>query len=264
MKRSGGNMKMINRIIASVLLILSNSACASDDAKLNELVSQLKPWFALAQKAEISPWQYGVSNNIHQLKNTSPIHGGGALLYRINAKACAISIPHRFFDTHTYQIGKQLFNAHCQLLVHNTHHRYSDSIDGLSMDYSKRHYNLHNAAILAFQALHKDAKVIQVHGFNQQKRTTAKAKKADFIISQGKKGNVIKKQLTLCLSKLSKNSYFYPELVQELGGTKNILHTLNIRPYSFIHIEISKPMRKRLIEEQHLMSQFSECIKQII
>jgi len=239
-------------------------ACAKPVSELEKLTKDLSVWFQSADKSNLSYWQYTLKENLHYLQAASNVFGGGDLVYRYNAKACVISIPHRFFDTHTYKIGQQVFNSHCQLMLSNTHHRHSDSLDKQSMDYSKRRDTLHNSAILAFQALHKDAKIIQLHGFNQSKRRSDEGKQADFIISQGKKGNVIKQQLTLCLSKISRNSYFYPELIRELGGTKNILHTLEIKPFSFIHIEISKPMRERLIKEQHTMSQFSECINQVI
>lgn len=71
---------------------------------------------------------------------------------------------------HTYEIGEEVFSTHCQLMLSNTHHRHSDSLDEQTMDYSKRRDNLHNSAILAFQSLHKNAVVIQLHGFNQNKR----------------------------------------------------------------------------------------------
>lgn len=263
-KYNGGNMKMIKVLVAIIISCVMTVACAKPNEQLALLSEKLIKWFNAPTKTQIAPWQYAFKDNQHNLSTTSNAFGGGALTYRLNAKACVISIPHRFFDTHTFEIGKQIYNAHCQLMLSNTHHRHSESADKQSMDYSKRHDSLHNSAILAFQSLHKDAKVIQLHGFNQTKRKSDLAKQADFIVSQGKKGNVVKQQLTLCLSKISRNSYFYPEQVQELGGTKNVLHTLNLTPFSFIHIEISKPMRERLIKESHTMSQFSECINQVI
>jgi len=237
---------------------------ASTSSSLKSLTSQMHAWFKAPVKTDLASWRYSTFSNVHKLAAISPLNGGGELLYRLNSKVCVISIPHRFFDTYTYDIGKRLFASHCQLLVSNTHHRYSKSLDKQSMDYSKRHYNLHNASILAYQSLNKSAKVIQIHGFNQKKRKTSISRQADFIVSQGRKGNFVKQKLTTCFNKISKHSLFYPEMVRELGGTKNILHTLELVPHSFIHIEISKPMRKRLINEQHTMSQFSECINQII
>ncbi|MEQ3514936.1 hypothetical protein ABMY35_16565 [Pseudoalteromonas sp. BZB3] len=257
-------MKMIKLIFSIILSCSVTVACAEPKSTLEKLTKDLSNWFQSANKANLDSWQYTFKNNRHHLQATSTVNGGGALIYRLNAKACIISIPHRFFDTHTYTIGEQIYNKHCQLMLANTHHRHSDSLDKQSMDYSKRRDNLHNSAILAFQSIHPNAKILQLHGFNQSKRKSDNGRQADFIISQGRKGNVIKQQLTLCLSKISKNSYFYPELIQELGGTKNILHKLNLAPFSFIHIEISKPMRKRLVKEQHTMSQFSECINQVI
>ena len=257
-------MKMIKLIFAIIMNGSVAVAFAEPESHLEKLTKDLSNWFQSSNKTNLASWQYALKNNKHHLKTTSKANGGGALIYRLNAKACIISIPHRYFDTHTYTIGEQVFNTLCQLMLANTHHRHSESLDEQSMDYSKRSDNLHNAAILAFQSLHPSAKVIQLHGFNQSKRKSHKGKKADFIISQGRKGNAIKQQLTLCLSKISRNSFFYPELIQELGGTKNILHKLNLTPFSFIHIEISKPMRERLLKEQHTMSQFSECINQVI
>lgn len=257
-------MKLIRLAFAILLSCGANFALAETRPKLETLTKDLSEWLHSSNKSNLAHWQYAYKDNRHYLQATSEVYGGGELVYQLNAKACIISIPHRFFDLHTYTIGKKLFNTHCQLMLSNTHHRYSDSLDEQLMDYSKRRDTLHNSAILAFQSLHSSAKVIQLHGFNQSKRKSDKGQKADFIISQGKKGNVIKQELTLCLSKISKNSYFYPELIQELGGTKNILQKLNLTSLSFIHIEISKTMRERLIKEQLTMNQFSKCINQII
>jgi len=257
-------MKMIRLILAILFTCGVTLACAEPTVKVEQLTQEVSAWFQSSEKSNLSSWQYSLKYNKHYLKATSETYGGGELIYRLNAKACVISIPHRFFDMHTYEIGEKVFSTHCQLMLSNTHHRHSVSLDEQTMDYSKRRDNLHNSAILAFQSLHKKAVVIQLHGFNQNKRKSDTAKQADFIVSQGKKGNFVKQKLTRCLSKISKNSYFYPELVQELGGTKNILHKLNLTPFSFIHIEISKPMRERLVKEQHTMSQFSECISQVI
>lgn len=249
-------MKAFKSSLLLSLLVAPNSLWAKP------LSHSLESWFVTPQP--LAPWQYKASANEHQLLALSAKMGGGELFYRPKNQACVISVPHKFYDTHTLKIGRTLYKDNCQVMVTNSHHRFSESEDNEPMDYSKRFHSLHNAAIMAFQKRHAKSKIFQIHGFSAKKRRTNTAKQADFIVSQGRTGDFTKRQLSHCLKKLSPASFYYPEQVRELGGTKNVLHSIGLTSFSFIHIEISKTMRERLISEPKLMSQFSVCLNQVI
>ncbi|BBN80846.1 hypothetical protein PA25_08310 [Pseudoalteromonas sp. A25] len=175
-----------------------------------------------------------------------------------------MSIPHQFFDMHTLSIGEKVFTHLCQIMVSNSHHRHDDDIDEQPMDLSKRSSSLHNNAILAYQSLFNDANIFQLHGFSQSKRNTVIAQQADFIISQGATSTLKVQQLATCLRKLAPHSYDYPREVIELGGTQNVLHQLPISTGTFFHIEISYPMRKKLITHSQTMDRFTECLRYVL
>ncbi|KZN42577.1 hypothetical protein [Pseudoalteromonas luteoviolacea] len=252
-------MKIYSFTIAITLLLTSFYSVASTQ----QLAWQdIDKW--LSQPASIGPWKYQKTskNNtvLHSLVNTSNTFGGGVLLYRETNKPCFISIPHQFHDKYTLTIGRALFDAHCNMLVHNTHHRHSESPDSHPMDYSKRASGIHVAAVQAFHNKYPNGLIFQLHGFNQKKRKTPQAKKADFILSQGRSYNAKLAKLQSCLMTLSQNTYIYQKDVFELGGTKNVLHKVGLAPHRFIHIEISKPMRKRLKSHPVSMEQFNLCL----
>ncbi|OHU89304.1 MULTISPECIES: hypothetical protein [Pseudoalteromonas] len=224
-------------------------------------VTQLQAWFK--KPGPLPPWRYLATEKLHTLVANSDELGGNHLWYRPAGSTCVVSVPHQFFDKNTLPIGQAVFAQMCQLLVSNSHHRNHQDEHQESMDLSKRHNNLHHNAILAYQANFKDAKVFQLHGFSQSKRSTDKGKLADFIVSQGRRSTPKLQRLASCLTALSPHSFYYPEQISELGGTKNVLHQLPLIPHSFYHIEISAIMRQRLTKESQLMEQFILCLQSI-
>ncbi|KZN50652.1 hypothetical protein [Pseudoalteromonas luteoviolacea] len=248
----------IHKMIIALISITSFNGFAQSQLSWQ----QINSW--IAKPKAIEPWEYQqqgkLRSPVHTLTATSPINGGGALIYRVAASPCFVSIPHQFHDKYTLKIGRALFESNCNMMVFNTHHRHSQSLDNLPMDYSKRKRGLHVAAVKAFHYAHPNAAIFQIHGFNQKKRKSPEGKKADFILSQGRSYNAKLAKLQRCLSGLSNHTYIYQKDIFELGGTKNILHKIGLAPHRFIHIEISKPMRKRLITQSTSMEQFNLCL----
>ncbi|KZN49211.1 hypothetical protein [Pseudoalteromonas luteoviolacea] len=249
----------IHNIIAITLLLCGVSSAA---AQIQIQWQDIDKWFL--QPASIGPWKYqktGSKNNaVHSLINATNQNGGGVLLYRATNKPCFVSVPHQYHDKYTLTIGRTLFESSCNLMVHNTHHRHSESPDSSPMDYSKRKSGLHVAAVKAFHHRYPNGLIYQLHGFNQKKRKTTQGKNADFILSQGRSYNAKLLKIQTCLLALSKHTYIYQKDVFELGGTKNVLHKIGLAPHRFIHIEISKPMRKRLKSHPVSMEQFNLCL----
>ncbi|WP_105167052.1 hypothetical protein [Pseudoalteromonas sp. T1lg23B] len=249
-------MKIFN-IICVLLLLACNDARTESSLPS---VAQLQAWFN--KPTPLPPWSYHATEDLHTLVANSSQLGGNHLWYRQSGSTCVVSVPHQFFDKQSLTIGQAVFAQMCQLLISNSHHRNTEDEHQESMDLSKRRNSLHHNAILAYQA-NKDAKVFQLHGFSQSKRSTPEGKLADFIVSQGTTSTPELHRLAHCLTTLSPHSFYYPEQVSELGGTKNVLHQLPLTPHSFYHIEISAPMRQRLTEEPQLMERFIVCLQSI-
>ncbi|ESP94919.1 MULTISPECIES: hypothetical protein [Pseudoalteromonas] len=248
--------------IHKIVTVLLGSASLHCFATAEIQWQQISNW--LSQPHTIAPWEYHQQGSqqrpVHALISPTAVNGGGALVYQPAGKPCFVSIPHQFHDKHTLQIGQTLFESTCNMMVYNTYHRYSESMDSQPMDYSKRQRGLHVAAVQAFHSMHPNASIFQLHGFNQKKRKSAQGKKADFILSQGRSYNAKLAKLQTCLLGLSEQTFVYQKDVFELGGTKNVLHKIGLAPHRFIHIEISKPMRSKLISQSASMEQFNLCL----
>jgi len=112
----------------------------------------------------------------------------------------------------------------------------------------------------------KDAEieaVIQLHGFSNVRRKTRKAQDADFIISSGDKGShLLASSIYQCLQENFDNAYLFGKNIYELGATENFLNlALQDLGYAenFVHIEISLPQRKKLLQPSAL-KQFAQCL----
>jgi hypothetical protein len=254
-------MKPTNFYLLSIffLSLLSNYAFGN---YTQPLYKDMVSWFKAPTALE--PWQLQQLGPQWILRATSIENGGGHVFYNPLNQHCIVSVPHQFYDIGTLPIGQYIYNTLCQVMVSNSHQRYVASPDTHPMDFSKRPYNIHNATLMAYQTHHINAKVIQIHGFSNKKRRTKQGKNADVIVSQGKTSNVSGQQLVSCLSQLGLNTFLYGTSIKELGGTKNIVHKIGLKPYSFIHIELSKPTRIRLRQESLLLKKFTTCLSRII
>lgn len=258
LNRNGGNMNFKPYLLL-LLMLLTGKGFASDTAELHSPSwQQVYNWFA--KPTALPPWQLRSQPGLVMLQASSAQFGGGNLYYRPKGSACMLSVPHQFHDQLTDKIGKAVLATRCQVLVINTEHRKAPSPDLYSMDYSHRPSGLHAAAAQAFARRYPTSHLYQLHGFNQSKRRTPQARQAEFIISQGRQSTDALSQLQMCLSKLSEHTYQYPQQVSELGGTRNVMHRLGLPAGYFIHIEISRPMRERLVAQPDIMEQFTLCL----
>lgn len=250
-------MKPISLYLVSILF----SSCAFSHYT-QPLYKDMLSWFKTP--TDIAPWQLQQSGQQWILRATTMQDGGGHVFFNPLNQRCIVSVPHKFYDMGTLPIGQFIYDTLCQVMVSNSHQRYVKSPDTYPMDFSKRPYNIHNAALIAYQTHNINAKVFQIHGFSNKKRRTKQGKTADIIVSQGKTSNLTGQQLTRCLSQLGLTTFLYGTSIKELGGTKNIVHKLGLQPHSFIHIELSKPTRTRLRQESSLLKKFTTCLSRII
>lgn len=109
-----------------------------------------------------------------------------------------------------------------------------------------------------------DARVIQIHGYEQSARKTEAGEVSDMILSAGHDAPPLwLQQIANCL----KNNFphrisLYPYDVKELGGTTNVqgYRLRSLGQDGFLHIEISKTMRLELLDNTDVRKRFIGCL----
>ncbi len=185
--------------------------------------------------------------------------GQGAFLFSFAAgNQWVIQAPHQFYDQLTGQLALQFFHEQpVRALAINTVHRYQTE----QSDLAHQPASLFAAFAEAYSLQVADGYLLQLHGFSANKRATSAGKEADVILSNGSVFPSTKLQHSAaCLNKQSPlKTYVYGKDIDELGGTQN--SSLQIMrqtrpPFQtgpmFIHMELSKDARKKLVGEQSL------------
>ncbi|HCV05416.1 MULTISPECIES: hypothetical protein [Pseudoalteromonas] len=242
-----------NFIIVFALLFTPLTSVESD---FEQLTLTLHAW--LNNQDEV-PKHFTFSEGVLYAKKS--LISGGEIHFKPKGKPCISYAPHRYFDKHTLLIAKALFSE-CQVLLTNTKHRSSRDLQGKIIDFSQYQNSSSNAFILAYGKIVETFSIYQIHGFAKEKRTTEQGRKADIIISEGHlHASQRSLHISKCLnSKLDVNALVYGQDVYELGGTQNILNSLGPVNSHFFHIELSRELRERLITNNLLLKQFSQCL----
>jgi hypothetical protein len=185
-----------------------------------------------------------------------------------------LQIPHRFHDKYTETIGQQWWKTNLfHLVMVNSAHRHQGKKQNpaINSDFSTAPYNPFLAATRAYIRAFKQPFIVQLHGFNRQKRKTDDGRNADIILSHGVKlpSPLLNKLDTLaaCIKKIGFSKVkIYPQQVTELGATKNIIgDALRQQGYltQFLHIEMSKTVRKKLVQNEELSMKMAQCVYQV-
>lgn len=193
--------------------------------------------------------------------------GRGFYAFRRGApRAFAIQAPHSFSDLQTGEIAARLFlESKAVAVAWNNTSRNVGQADGSTntdLAHIKRSYL--QAFTKAFGETFKNGVILQLHGYNKDRRSSPEGYLSDVIVSNGTRepGRVVRR-LVICLSsdKLRKIS-LYPHDVQELGGTTNAQGRLLRRLHfaGFIHIELSPEVRRRLSTDSAYRQFFLRCI----
>ena len=185
----------------------------------------------------------------------APDHGEGkgAYLVRRSGRSALIQAPHRFKDLDSGKIAAQLVQENdVRAAAWNTVPR-SYTVDGATVSADLAHIavSYFNAFATAFARHYPGGRVVQLHGFAQEKRTTEAGRTASAIISAGTKTPTdMARGVAECLAKalLGETVLLYPEQVQELGGTTNdnakALRAIGFE--HFLHVELSRELRRTL------------------
>jgi hypothetical protein len=185
--------------------------------------------------------------------------GRGFYLFRRGkVPAIALEAPHGTDDLHTGQIALQLFGqGQAAAGAWNSLPRAGADLAHLPDSYFQ-------AFTRAFAETHRSGIVLQLHGFEANKRTSTAGMGADVIASNGTKrpprwvlgaAKCLRENCTEALK-------VYPTDVAELGGTTNAQSLLlqDLGHDGFLHLEMSLGFRKRLREEGKLREDFLKCL----
>lgn len=178
-----------------------------------------------------------------------------------------LMMPHGFKDLFTDDIGVALLQeGHFRGGAFNTRPRWKKR-KGLKIeqDLAREPISYFTSFARAFARSAPQGRVIQLHGFAQEKRISAAGRKADFILSNGTKNTPqYVRSLSTCLGQsLNLSSLTYPDQVDELNGAINIsgkiLRTMDYK--GFLQMEMSRPIRERLTKDAQVRKKLLLCTK---
>ncbi len=244
--------------------------------EFNRLLQQFKSFSAATSQGFESKFyqpQFIAADKAVQIYLSEQALGWGQIAFNQKGQQnLFIQAPHRFFDQYTGHIVDSWWQSgKLGWVFMNSVNRYlgKNLADTLDSDFSSAEPNPLVAVSTGYLASHNNGLIIQVHGFNSEKRSSVFGKKADFIISHGQKGLIkpttISNNLKQCLNnKLNALSYIFPNEVNELGATKSqTSRALAQRYQHYIHIEISDSMRYRLMNNPEDNQLVLDCILQL-
>jgi hypothetical protein len=198
--------------------------------------------------------------------------GAAALVVRTGeAAAVAVEVPHSFFDESTLPIGLVLFDAiRARVLLVNTVHRYrslagkeppeaaagEDAPSTASSDVAHAERSFFLSAHIAFVQTFPKGITIQLHGFRDDQATGI-----DAILSAANTSASVQPMASRLRQALGLKIALYPKDVRKLGGTQNVQAQQSMRhQHPFVHIEMSKSLRQRLVGDKSLLDRFAACI----
>lgn len=179
---------------------------------------------------------------------TTPPQGQGWYLFRTNQQASiALQAPHARNDAQTGVIGLRLFlSGQVRLLAASTITRHQ-------ADAAHLNDTFFHASTVAFADTCPTGLVLQLHGFASEKHPLVDT---DMIMSEGTR--TPSPRLPALAARLHRDTPFtvaiYPNDIRELGGTQNAqARALRDRSCQFVHLEMSRELRERLVNDTGLI-----------
>lgn len=220
----------------------------------------------LDAQAEPEIWQrYGILRKVErqftyfqELPDRQVGRGLVVMRNQGETKPWLLQIPHAKSDMYTGKIGALLLaEGEFKAGMWNSIPRKKADMAHLTDTYWQ-------AVTQAFALYYQDARIIQLHGFSQSKRKSEAGRQSDIIISAGHRFPPLwVQQVARCLKQaLPDKVSLYPYDVKELGATTNeqghLLQALG--KDGFLHIETSKRMRKKLLQNLETRQILLNCI----
>jgi hypothetical protein len=190
---------------------------------------------------------------------------GFFLLNRRPEGPLVVQVPHAYYDLYSGEIAAGLLREDIAIIAWNSAKRtiLSDPDDSLA-DLAKRHDSLFNALTQAMLETRPQGRLIQLHGFANEKRITEAGAEAAVIVSNGSVWpSTSVEQIAGCLQSLIDGPvWLYPKDVRELGATQNVQgQTMRDQGHDgFVHLELNRATRETLRNSPLSRGEFSTCL----
>lgn len=192
--------------------------------------------------------------------------GRGIYWLRDGGAPLALTAPHRGSDRHTGSLAAALFlETTAGAAAWNSAPRRASDSCANALDLAREELHPFSAFALEFASAHPQGLVVQLHGFDGERRTSLAASEAAMILSDGT-GEPSDRLLDLadCLSLAfaPRQVLVYPHQTGELGALSNAQGKL-LRAEGFggfAHLEISADMRAALVADEALRSKLGACL----
>lgn len=203
---------------------------------------------------------------VHELEQSC--RGGGTYLLRSppSQVPLLISAPHRGSDRLTGTIALQLFlESQAAAAGWNSVPRRS-GCESRSSDLARLRRHPFTAFSVAFARAYPSGRVVQVHGFDPDRRDTMAGRAASIILSSGSdRVSAAVKSVADCLRRHfpDENVAVYPTDVRELGARRNA-QGRSLRAVAFggfVHAELSLSFRRHLTEDPEPRARFARCLE---
>ncbi|MEL7189905.1 MAG: hypothetical protein AAGK17_10175 [Pseudomonadota bacterium] len=185
-------------------------------------------------------------------------HGGTSL---------AITAPHRGSDRHTGTLASALFlETEAKVAAWNSAPRRANDKCPYGLDLARERHHLFSAFNLGFADAAPDGLIVQLHGFEGERRHSQAARDAGIIVSDGtQKPGTRLYDFADCLSIAFAPApvLVYPGDTAELGALTNAQGQL-LRENGFdgfVHLEISAPLREAMVEDGALRAKLAGCLR---
>lgn len=180
---------------------------------------------------------------------------GTYLIRKVKNVPQIVLIPHYPSDIHTATLGAQLLEEGPFLAAgFSSVHRKQGNL-------TRETNSIYNAFTRAFARSFPHGNIVQLHGWEDQKHGAAVDLIMSSTLKQPPQGFMGYNQ---CLKKLPFRVAAYPLEFDILGGEKNT----NAKAFYetsmsglFFHLEMNRPMRKDLIHNKGLRTQFEKCFE---
>ncbi len=198
-----------------------------------------------------------------------PEHAEGKGFYVISeqGKPILLQAPHRYKDVGTGAIVARLMQENAfRAAAWNTVPRWYEEKSGrVDADLAHIEVSHFNAFGIAFARVFPEGRVVQIHGFSRDHRTTASGRSASIIVSSGtRRPETAARKIAGCLASglPTETVLLYPTQVSELGATTNAnAHALRAAGFdNFLHIEVSRELRETLLIDPQLRALLAESI----
>lgn len=207
----------------------------------------------------------GSGHTLVLAERSDRVEGKGRYMLRARTHAgVLLEAPHSTDDLFTGDIARQLFLRHPFAGAgFNSLSRWSVDQHGDFGDLARRADSALIAFGTAFMSEHPGGTVVQIHGFDSEKRGEASFAAADIVVSEGTRApgpqTVAYRR---CFDRLLPGRVLlYPDETRELGATRNATGRI-IREAGgrFLHLELSLSLRGRLRSDPVLSGRFAACL----